>query len=67
MFDFEDFVSFVATILLLVLIIGLPISMSNNIQDLEREAVKSGAAYYKVDNDTGKAKFTWKHLEKAEK
>lgn len=35
--------------------------------DLREEAVKSGAAYWKVDDKTGKTVFTWKHLETMEK
>jgi hypothetical protein len=64
--DAEDILGFVVFLTIVVLLFYIPYEQSNRIEELKIHAVESGAAYYKVDKK-GKAEFTWKHLEKAEK
>lgn len=56
-----DVVSGIVTLILL----SAFVVQSMNVSRLKKEAVKAGAAYWKVNEDSGGTTFIWKHLEKS--
>ncbi len=48
-------------------IVAAVTAASYEVNMVRAEAVKSGAAYWKVDDKSGTTTFTWKHLDKCEK